>query len=511
MEDYYNAQWRASAHEAVPYTEDLPECLSVFPELLDGAIGQGKAPQVTISIELNENTGSLKVTDNGKGITNHKRLLTWASKQSTELHHRYGHGSKKCLTKWSKDYNTAKWYVRYRTCDKRGKYSSLITFRSPFRGLEDNGEEDDEDETTLIPSGTEWYIEFNRDILGNFNSAQGILNIIKEIIRTRYSKKYLSKTEFIINVKEGDKTITESSKDSTKNWKTFEECLQDEVDKGNAIIINNTTQPFKDGVNMRYTLYHLKISGNQRFDLKIQFPTYGAKNIKCARLHIALAGRTIELPYIWKFFRGRESPHNDYNGLYGIVDFEPEDDTKINFENMPTPCTTKVSFYNNCPNYKIMNEIIYDIHDTIKSKIKPDSADTPKPDPPKPDQTPKPDPPKPAQTQKPDPVKQKPAPAPITPVAPIPTPKPVRVKLPQAVRVDVWNTYIGEDIAKHKCLCCKKSTIVQTNFECGHVVSVTNGGTNGIDNLRPICAKCNKSMGTKNMVSYVMDYEYYIG
>ena len=537
MEDY-NAQWRASAHEAVPYTEDLPECLSVFPELLDGAIGQGKAPKVTIEIELNETTGILKVIDNGKGVTNPKRLLTWASKQSTELHHRYGHGSKKCLTKWSKDYSTAKWYVRFRTCDKRGKYSSLTTFKAPFRGLDDNGEEDAEDETTLIPSGTEWCIDFNRSILGNFNSAQELLNIIKEIIRTRYSAKYLSTTEFIITVKEGDKIITESSKDSTKNWKTFEECLQDEITNGNAVIINNTVHPFNDGINMRYTLYHLKINGNLRFDLKLEFPTYGAKNIKCARLHIALDGRTIEIPYIWKFFRGREGPHNDYNGLFGIVNFEGIGDSPIIFDSMPTPCTTKVSFYNNCPNYRKMNEIICDIHDTLKSEIKPKpepklepvKPEPVKPEPVKPKPEPKLEPKLEPVKPKPEPklVKPKPKPAPELvkpkPVKPepvksesdsesdsLPKPLPKLPRPPKGLRVDVWHKYIGREIAKHKCLCCKIETIEQFSFECGHVLAVSNGGSNTIENLRPICSKCNKSMGSKNMIDYVVEHQYYIG
>jgi hypothetical protein len=52
----------------------------------------------------------------------------------------------------------------------------------------------------------------------------------------------------------------------------------------------------------------------------------------------------------------------------------------------------------------------------------------------------------------------------------------------------IWNHYIGEDIIKHKCLCCKKVTISNTNFEVGHVIvadSVDGGGTVGtvtIDN-----------------------------
>ena len=105
LDEDFNAQWRASAHEAVPYSNDFPECFLVLPELIDGAIGQGKATKIIIQIKLNnDNTGFLKVTDNGRGVSDPHRLLSWASKESSDLHHRYGHGSKKCLTKWNKDY-----------------------------------------------------------------------------------------------------------------------------------------------------------------------------------------------------------------------------------------------------------------------------------------------------------------------------------------------------------------------------------------------------------------------
>ena len=83
--------------------------------------------------------------------------------------------------------------------------------------------------------------------------------------------------------------------------------------------------------------------------------------------------------------------------------------------------------------------------------------------------------------------------------------------IPKNVRVIVWNHYISEDIIKHKCLCCKKVTISNTNFEVGHVISEKNGGTHEINNLRPICFACNHSMGTENMIDFVVKYGLYIG
>uniref|UniRef100_A0A6C0HH52 DM2 domain-containing protein n=1 Tax=viral metagenome TaxID=1070528 RepID=A0A6C0HH52_9ZZZZ len=86
-----------------------------------------------------------------------------------------------------------------------------------------------------------------------------------------------------------------------------------------------------------------------------------------------------------------------------------------------------------------------------------------------------------------------------------------RRPLPTSVRDCVWNHYIGEDINKHRCLCCKKVVINNRQFQVGHVISVRDGGTDEINNLRPICAPCNHSMGTKNMIEFVKTYGYYIG
>lgn len=82
----FSEQRRASAHEAVPYTDDSPECFLVLPELIDGAIGQGSATKINIEIKfIDDNTGYLRVTDNGTGVKNPSRLLSWASKESSSL------------------------------------------------------------------------------------------------------------------------------------------------------------------------------------------------------------------------------------------------------------------------------------------------------------------------------------------------------------------------------------------------------------------------------------------
>ena len=82
--------------------------------------------------------------------------------------------------------------------------------------------------------------------------------------------------------------------------------------------------------------------------------------------------------------------------------------------------------------------------------------------------------------------------------------------IPKKVRTDVWNTFIGPNIPIHRCLCCLKTTICMTDFQVGHVLSEHCGGNLNIDNLRPICASCNISMGTTNMKEYVVKYGYLI-
>lgn len=89
-------------------------------------------------------------------------------------------------------------------------------------------------------------------------------------------------------------------------------------------------------------------------------------------------------------------------------------------------------------------------------------------------------------------------------------PKKKKMAIPKAVKQDVWNIYVGSHIIEHRCLCCKKAYIRNTSFHCGHVISEKHGGTLEMHNLRPICASCNSSMGTENMIEYVKRYGYYI-
>lgn len=76
--------------------------------------------------------------------------------------------------------------------------------------------------------------------------------------------------------------------------------------------------------------------------------------------------------------------------------------------------------------------------------------------------------------------------------------------IPSTIKKLVWNTNIGEEIGKTKCLCCKSTDITQMSFNCGHIIAEANGGNTIVSNLKPICQNCNSSMGTKNMNEFML-------
>lgn len=69
--------------------------------------------------------------------------------------------------------------------------------------------------------------------------------------------------------------------------------------------------------------------------------------------------------------------------------------------------------------------------------------------------------------------------------------------VPKPLREQVWLRTCGE-VFKRKC-CVSWCTNIMTpfNFEAGHIIPESKGGETQIENLLPICAHCNKSMGNR--------------
>ena len=79
--------------------------------------------------------------------------------------------------------------------------------------------------------------------------------------------------------------------------------------------------------------------------------------------------------------------------------------------------------------------------------------------------------------------------------------RPKRKTIGKAVKITVWNKYIGADKAEGKCYVCKR-TIHMSDFDLGHNKAVARGGKDNVTNLRPICRTCNTSMGTQTLETF---------
>ena len=76
----------------------------------------------------------------------------------------------------------------------------------------------------------------------------------------------------------------------------------------------------------------------------------------------------------------------------------------------------------------------------------------------------------------------------------------LRKTISRTLRKHVWVKRCNDKISG-ECFCCLEE-ISFTNFDCGHIVSVKDGGSNDIDNLEPVCRSCNLHMGIMNMTLY---------
>jgi hypothetical protein len=72
----------------------------------------------------------------------------------------------------------------------------------------------------------------------------------------------------------------------------------------------------------------------------------------------------------------------------------------------------------------------------------------------------------------------------------------VRTKqnIPKALREQVWLTNVGKKF-ENKCQTkwCK-NTMTVFDFQCGHDIPESKGGSTTIENLVAICSRCNQSM-----------------
>jgi 5-methylcytosine-specific restriction endonuclease McrA len=71
-----------------------------------------------------------------------------------------------------------------------------------------------------------------------------------------------------------------------------------------------------------------------------------------------------------------------------------------------------------------------------------------------------------------------------------------KLKIPQRLREQLWVLHYGETF-RNKCKTnwCS-NTITVYDFHCGHKIAEARGGPLVMENLVPLCVKCNLSMST---------------
>ena len=69
--------------------------------------------------------------------------------------------------------------------------------------------------------------------------------------------------------------------------------------------------------------------------------------------------------------------------------------------------------------------------------------------------------------------------------------------IPKAIKEQVWVKYFGKNF-EHRCYVDWCENLINVfNFHVGHDKPESKGGKLTIGNLRPICSRCNHSMGNR--------------
>jgi hypothetical protein len=80
-------------------------------------------------------------------------------------------------------------------------------------------------------------------------------------------------------------------------------------------------------------------------------------------------------------------------------------------------------------------------------------------------------------------------------------PKIKRKSINKSLKNNVWIQYCGKKFDSSCYVTWCKTRITPFTFEVGHDVPHSKNGTIELDNLRPICATCNKSMGNRYTIT----------
>jgi len=76
-------------------------------------------------------------------------------------------------------------------------------------------------------------------------------------------------------------------------------------------------------------------------------------------------------------------------------------------------------------------------------------------------------------------------------------PKYIKKHIPRALREQVWIKYANNQFEMKCPITWCENKINAFNFQVGHNIPESKGGKTEIENLRPICSRCNLSMGNR--------------
>lgn len=77
-----------------------------------------------------------------------------------------------------------------------------------------------------------------------------------------------------------------------------------------------------------------------------------------------------------------------------------------------------------------------------------------------------------------------------------------REKISTRLKKDIWKKeFKSQPVGKCPVAFCSNQ-LEQKSYICGHLISVSNGGMNELNNLRPICGDCNMKMSSTNWDEY---------
>ena len=87
-------------------------------------------------------------------------------------------------------------------------------------------------------------------------------------------------------------------------------------------------------------------------------------------------------------------------------------------------------------------------------------------------------------------------------------PKYKKKSIPKALREQVW-LRCAHQAFEIKCptTWCQ-NRITAFDFHCGHMIAEVMGGSTTINNLIPICSRCNLSMGTRSFCEWSSNFVY---